>query len=182
MPPSTSTTPGAASGTLELGPVVTVRPWPDPVLDVHGHDPRGAYVERFWLGVIGPTATWIMRRLADRFDDAPEGYELDLAHTATTMGLSFQRGATSPFGKALHRCVMFGLAQGADGELVVRRRLPQVAQRHLVRLPDDVQADHLVWARASVRLDRGELERRLREAGLPGRVAVRATEAALHAA
>ena len=178
-----ATTPAATTAaSFDLDRTITVRPWPDPVLDAHGHDPRGAYVERFWLGVIGPTATWIMRRLADGFDDAPDGYVIDLDHTATTMGLSFHRGASSPFGKALHRCVMFGLAQAGDDGLVVRRRLPQVAQRHLVRLPEDLQAEHLVWARASVRLDRGELERRLREAGLPSRVAVRATEAALHVA
>ena len=26
--------------------VLTVRPWPDPVIDTLGHDPRSAYVER----------------------------------------------------------------------------------------------------------------------------------------
>lgn len=26
-----------------------VRPWPDSVIDALGHDPRSAYVERFWL-------------------------------------------------------------------------------------------------------------------------------------
>lgn len=34
---------------------VTVRPWADEVLDRVGFDPRSAYVERFWLGVIGPS-------------------------------------------------------------------------------------------------------------------------------
>ncbi len=32
-----------------------IRPWPDPVIDRLGHDPRSAYVERFWLGVLGPS-------------------------------------------------------------------------------------------------------------------------------
>ena len=30
------------------------RPWPDPVIDEVGHDPRSAYVETFWLAVLGP--------------------------------------------------------------------------------------------------------------------------------
>ena len=51
----------------------TIRPWIDPVVDEHGHDPRSTYVEQFWLGVIGPTATWIMRRLAAGFDTEPSG-------------------------------------------------------------------------------------------------------------
>jgi hypothetical protein len=172
----------AGRATLTIQRHATIEPWVDPVLDAHGHDPRGEYVERFWLGIVGPTATWILRRLADGFDDAPHGYVIDLEHTACAMGLSFTKGPSSPFGKALHRCVMFGLATPTPDGLAVRRRLPQVAQRHLTKLPEDLQAQHLAWARATVRLDRSELERRLREAGLPSRVAVRATEAALRVA
>ena len=40
---------------LELPPDdIHVRPWPDPVIDAVGLDPRSAYVERFWLGILGP--------------------------------------------------------------------------------------------------------------------------------
>ena len=49
-----------------LRPTIRVERWTDPVVDRRGHDPRSLYVERFWLGAIGPSATWIMRRLADR--------------------------------------------------------------------------------------------------------------------
>jgi len=132
----------------------TIRPWADPVVDARGHDPRSAYVERFWLSVIGPTAMWIMRRFADEFDRAPDGFELDLDHAATSMGLSFAKGRNSPFGKALHRCVMFGLAQPLSDGFAVRRRFPTVAQRHLQRLPDDLRATHDDWARRMVRPDR----------------------------
>ena len=134
-----------------------IRPWVDPIVDERGHDPRSAYVERYWLGVIGPTATWIMRRFADRFDADPTGFTLDLEHTASTMGLSFAKGHNSPFGKALHRCVMFGLAQPLSDGFAVRRRFPSVAQRHLKRLPDDLQATHAEWARRTVRLNPSEI-------------------------
>ena len=41
---------------IQLIPMhATITPWIDPVVDARGHDPRGAYVERFWLSVIGPT-------------------------------------------------------------------------------------------------------------------------------
>ena len=36
----------------------------------------------FWLGVLGPTATWLMRRLAAGLDHQPDGYQIDLASTA----------------------------------------------------------------------------------------------------
>lgn len=161
--------------------LATITPWHDPIVDQRGHDPRSVYVERYWLSVIGPTATWIMRRLADRFDEQPNGFEIDLGHTATSMGLSFAKGATSPFGKALHRCVMFGLAQPSTDGLTVRRWLPSVAQRHLKRLPDDVQAEHAEWARRTIRIDRRDIERRLIEAGVAPAAAARATDIAAQA-
>ena len=36
---------------------LAVRPWPDPVIDALGHDPRSAYVEQYWLGILGPPTT-----------------------------------------------------------------------------------------------------------------------------
>lgn len=158
--------------------IVTFHPWIDPLIDDHGFDPRGVYCERYWLSVIGPTAMWIMRRLADRFDESPEGFTLDLGHTAHTMGLSYERGPASPFGRALNRCVMFGLAAPRSDGFAVRRRLPGVAARHLLRMPDDVRAEHEAWARRTVRIDRREVERRLTEAGLSAAAAARAVEAA----
>lgn len=156
----------------------TISPWIDPLVDERGHDPRSAYVERYWLSVIGPTATWIMRRFAAEFDGRPEGFTLDLCHVATAMGLSFAKGHNSPFGKALHRCVMFGLAQPTSDGFAVRRHFPTVAQRHIKRLPADLQETHDEWARRTVRLDRRDIERRLVEAGVPPQAAVRAGEAA----
>jgi hypothetical protein len=169
----------AAMDVIELAsPRATIRPWIDPVVDRRGYDPRSTYVERYWLGVIGPTATWIMRRFAECFDSQPDGFVLDLEHTASSMGLSYTRGATSPFGKALHRCVMFGIAQPRSDGFAVRRRLPAVAQRHLKRLPDDVQAAHAEWATRTVQLDVREIERTLVDAGIPAAAAVRASEVA----
>jgi hypothetical protein len=147
------------------------------MVDERGHDPRSAYVERYWLGVIGPTATLIMRRFADEFDLHPDGFVIDLAHTASTMGLSFTKGHHSPFGRSLHRCVMFGLAQPTSDGYEVRRMFPNVAQRHISRLPDDVQEAHREWARRTFHLDRRELEHQLVALGVTPRAAARASEA-----
>lgn len=44
-----------------LDRVLRIQPWPDPVVDDHGHDPRSAYVERFWLPVLGPSTCDVAR-------------------------------------------------------------------------------------------------------------------------
>src|SRR5438270_9744313 len=98
-----------------------IRPWPDAVIDTVGHDPRSAYVEQFWLGVLGPSTTWLMRRLAAELEVQPAGFSLDLADTARALGLSDKGGRNSPFVRALTRVCQFDLAQAqGDDVLAVR--------------------------------------------------------------
>ena len=94
-----------------------------------GHDPRSTYVERFWLGILGPSTTWLLRRLAAGLDRHPDGFELPLAETARPSGSATRAGATRPFMRSLARCCQFGAAtfSGSTG-LAVRRRLPPLTR------------------------------------------------------
>src|SRR5438128_11585786 len=87
-----------------------VTPWPDPVLDVLGHDPRSRYAETFWLPTLGPTALLLLRHLADRFDRNPDGIELTLADTSSALGLGQREGSSSPIVRTLRRLEQFDLA------------------------------------------------------------------------
>lgn len=201
--PAPATDPGEPSTArppLPLPSTVQVLPWIDPVVERHGHDPRSAYVEHYWLSVLGPTATWLLRRLVAGFDHAPDGYELDVAHAARSLGLSVTKGTASPFAKAVQRCVMFGVADQRSDTWVVRRRVPAISQRHLLRLPDDLQSRHRDWTATTVSLDAlqrahviavamldagddpGMLEPQLVAVGVPRRAAVEACELALRRA
>lgn len=149
---------------------VSVHPWPDPLLDQLGHDPRSPYVERFWLPVVGPSGTVLLRRLAAGFDDRPEGYELDLAEVARAVGMGRQDGPGANFRRTVERVVSFGFARFDDpATMVVRRRLPTLTRRQLQRLPRALRDDHEAWragqpadgARARV----GHLVRSLLRAG-----------------
>lgn len=125
---------------------LAVEPWPDPVIDALGHDPRSAYVERFWLGVLGPSTTWLLRRIADGFDRHPEGFDMDLAETASALGLGGRGGRHSPFTRAVGRCCRFDLAElrGESG-LAVRRRVPPLSRRQVQRLSPGLAAAHAEW-------------------------------------
>ena len=127
-------------------PTIVIVPWYDDVVDPIGYDPRSFYVETFWLNVLGPTATWLMRRMVTGLDEYPGGYELDLEQTASALGLTFTLGASNPFARSLNRCVLFGAAQPIAGGLAVRRRLPPVANRHLSRMPPYLQTAHEAWS------------------------------------
>ena len=136
-----------------------VVPWHDPVVDSVGFDVRSQYVELFWLNVLGPTATWILRRLVLGFDRYPLGYELDLPETASALGLSYTAGTANSFMRSLNRCVLFGVSQPTDGGLAVRRRVPPVAARHLMRMPPHLRQAHQQWSLPATRISFDDLER-----------------------
>jgi hypothetical protein len=123
-----------------------VTPWPDPVLDVLGHDPRSWYAETFWLPTLGPTSLLLMRHLADRFEHTPDGVELPVADTAAALGLGARAGNSSPLMRSLNRLQQFELASPQDETTIaVRRALPPVHRRHVRRLPAALQARHEEW-------------------------------------
>ena len=141
--------------------VLPVRPWPDGVIDALGHDPRSAYVERFWLGILGPSTTWLVRFLANRLDAEPEGFDLDLAATAQALGLGSKGGRHSPFVRALSRCCQFDVAEARpDGTLAVRRKLPPLSRRQILRLSPELAAAHQAWQEAQLQTPAHEQQRR----------------------
>lgn len=153
--------------TPTLPSTLHVEPWVDPVVDALGHDPRSSYVERFWLGVIGPTAVWLLRHLADRLDEAPEGVELDVVDTARSLGLAGRAGASS-FAHTLERCATFGHVRiDSDHEVAARRRLAPLSRRQLERLPDRLKDEHQAWlSRSLAHPDAEVLRRRARSLAL----------------
>lgn len=136
MEPTTINTTTADSTTVAL------TAWIDPTVEAIGHDPRSRYVETYWLGVLGPTASWVLRRWTDALDTTPDGIEIDLTELAREMGLSYTVGRSSPFAKGIQRLIMFGLAHSTPFGIAVRRSIPDVAHRHVRRMTDDLQARH----------------------------------------
>jgi hypothetical protein len=141
--------------------ILTIEPWEDDVIDRTGFDPRSPYVERFWLGVIGPSTTWLLRRVASGFDSAPGGFAMPLSDTARALGLGDKGGRNSPFLRTVNRMVQFELARvlGPDN-LAVRRRVPPLARRHLVRLSPALQEAHERWLVEQTKEPPAEAQRR----------------------
>lgn len=139
--------PTTAPEPTRLPPLLVV-PWNDPVCDELGMDPRSAYVERFWLPLLGPTSTWLLRRFAVEFDTQPDGFSLEAQDAARSIGIGTKGGRSGPFHRAIDRCVRFGCIQHAEhGILAVRRRLPPLSSAQVQRLPRHVRTRHDDWQR-----------------------------------
>lgn len=142
------------------GPSLRIVQWVDPVADPHGLHPCSRYVELYWLGIIGPSTTWLLRRLTYGLEVHGEGFDLHLPETARSLGLGDKMGKNSPFRRALARLITFELARShGPGELAVRQHIPPLPLRHLSRLPDSLQRSHRRWM-AEQRLSEPEQMRR----------------------
>ena len=126
-----------------MAAVLQVTAWHDPVVDAHGMHPCSRYVELYWLGVLGPSTTWLLRRVTYGLEVHDAGFTLDLVETAYSLGLGGRLGPNSSFRRALRRLVTFELARpyGPSG-LAVRTRVPPLPLRHLQRLPVSLQRSH----------------------------------------
>jgi hypothetical protein len=140
---------------------LTVHPWPDEVIDSLGFDPRSPYVEQFWLGVLGPSTTWLLRRVATGFDQHPDGFEMSLTETAQALGLGDRGGRNSPFLRTVNRMMQFELARVAElGAIAVRRKLPPLSRRQTARLSPAQQSAHERWQAEQLREPPAEAQRR----------------------
>ena len=126
--------------------ILRLRRWPDPVADAIGHDPDSLYVEIFWLAILGPTSTWLLRRANLLLKHSPEGYSLPRQHLAQELGLGNMRGSSSPFLKAIQRCSDFNLVlEQPGGKLYVRQRIPDIPRRMIHKLAPRLKLLHANW-------------------------------------
>jgi len=152
--------PSRALPTTIDGPALHIVEWVDPIADPLGMHPCSRYVELYWLGIVGPSTTWLLRRLTYGLEVHGDGFDLHLPETARALGLGDKMGKNSPFRRALARLITFELARPhGPGGLAVRQHIPPLPLRHLSRLPESLQRSHRRWV-AEQRLSEPEQMRR----------------------
>ncbi len=123
--------------------IAQILPINDPTHDHDNFDPRSQYAEEFWLPVLGPSTMWLLRKIADRFDYEPDGFELDLIETSHCLGITGNGGRNNPFHRALNRAVSFRLGRTIDDTTIAFRRfLPPLHRGQVGRLPARLQQLH----------------------------------------
>ena len=97
-----------------------------------GHEPRGLYVEQFWLPVIGPSALlawWRMLSIVDM--GAMSGTTIDCVDLAWQLGLGRSAGKNAPITRTLARLCRYEFAT-IDHECYAVRTLAPKLSRTLV--------------------------------------------------
>ena len=114
---------------------LTVTSWDDPVVEAAGHHVRSVYVETFWLPALGPSATWVLRRLACWLEAATAPVSVELGDLAVELGLGGGVGRSSPIVRTLARLSQFQAAGPAGDAYAVRRYLAPLPLRLASQLP-----------------------------------------------
>jgi hypothetical protein len=125
---------------IPLPAVVTVTKWSDRVVETLGYPMDAEYVETFWLPIIGPTATWLARRLAQiAANDAPT--PVPLVPLAAAIGISDAKlGKNDTISKAITRLRVFGIVRFDGDTLEARTHLAGLTYMQAQRLPRHLRA------------------------------------------
>lgn len=86
---------------------------------------------------------WLMRKVAERFDHEPDGFELDLLDASLALGIASRGGRNNAFHRALTRAVNFHMGRTIDDHTIgLRRFMPPLHQGQINRLPPRLQRRH----------------------------------------
>jgi hypothetical protein len=139
---------------FEVDPgLLVIEPWEDPTLAQYGFGVGDDYVEMFWLSTLGPTATWLLRRLVKILGDRPNATRLDVNELSASIGIGSPEDRLTPLIKSLDRLVMFGVAQARRDRIGVRLHVPPLASKQIDRLPPHLQRSHDAWMSGRRELD-----------------------------
>ena len=134
----------AIVGRRELLPLLHVRALaPGPAESSVRFPVAHPYVERCWLPLIGPSATWCLRRLDSELGAIRDGVVIDVATLAGDLGLASARGGSARLARTIERLCDFGLARfSVDQALEIRRSVPPLSPRAITRLSPEAQLAH----------------------------------------
>lgn len=114
---------------------------------------NGDYTEYFWLPILGPSATWLVRRCAALVADSPHEVEIDAHALAASLGMSYVPGKFGPFVRALQRAIMFNFVQPSpleDELLYVRTVAPPLPNRLANRLHESTRSALHNWHESTI--------------------------------
>jgi hypothetical protein len=124
-----------------------LRRWDDPVLEQLGFPVNSLYTEAVLLPILGPSATFCLRRLGAWAAAEPDGTTVDTRQLAGDLGLSDTLARHSPITRTVRRLCQFDMADWQPDELSVRTAVAPLGERHLRRLSGPVLDVHYALVR-----------------------------------
>ena len=120
-----------------------VHRWEDRVVESLGFPVNSNYTETVLLPILGPSATWCLRRLGAWAEAHPNGIEIDTLELAKDLGLGAHLGRNAAINRTLNRLCQFEMASWSGGDwLAVRTSVAPLPDRQIARLSPAVAHVH----------------------------------------
>ncbi|MHB8681294.1 MAG: hypothetical protein ACYDA2_04260 [Acidimicrobiales bacterium] len=95
--------------------------------------PESEYIEACWLPILGPTSTWLYRRLGELLMWTSP-LRIESLALAQELGISQSTGPNSPLWRSLNRLIRFDGARWAADRLLVANAMPPLSYDQRARL------------------------------------------------
>ncbi|MEZ5381857.1 MAG: hypothetical protein R2754_08695 [Microthrixaceae bacterium] len=129
---------------MHLAATLTIRRWD--VATGDAESPHGAYAERFWLPVIGPSALWLLRWANSELTARGGAFDIGADELSIRLGLGAGTARQSPLRRSLKRLETFQLARRLNESVAeFRPGLAPLSLRQLSRLPVELRREHRAW-------------------------------------
>ncbi len=145
VPLQTSAAPEAPADQEQA--LLRVTPLIDDVVEANGFGPRSMYVETCWLPLLGPSSTFLYRRLGSWAEHHPDGIDINLGYLAMSLGLGRGIGNSSRLVRSMDRLERFGVMRRHGAEVRVRRALPPLTELQARRLDPTTLKLHHAYVR-----------------------------------
>jgi hypothetical protein len=119
-----------------------LRRWEDPVVEQLGFPVNSLYTEAVLLPILGPSATFCLRRLGAWAAAEPDWTMVDTRQLAGDLGLGDSLARNSPITRTVNRLCQFDMADWETEELSVRTSVAPLGEHHLRRLSGPVLEVH----------------------------------------
>jgi hypothetical protein len=115
---------------------------------------RSPYIERFWLGILGPSATWLLRIVLAEIEQRDAPISFTSAILASRVGLADNTSWNSPLSRSIRRLIDFKIAkQSGAGHVSVSKYIPPLSLRQIGVLTAD---EKILHSRYLDRLNNGQ--------------------------
>lgn len=124
------------------------------IVGTTGHAADSPYVERFWLPILGPSTTLLIRHLDRKLTEAGEQIDVDLCDIGHSLGLGERVGRHAPLLRSFRRAADYDMVMAATNThpeedvtpavqiLLVRRSFPPLSSRLVARLAPALAREH----------------------------------------
>jgi hypothetical protein len=116
-------------------------------IPARGHDARSRYVEEFWLPVLGPTCTIILRHFAGALRHGGS-FGISLKELPHRFGLGSGYGRNSLFGRSMSRLIAFEMAElQSPSTVLIKTVVPWLTESQVAHLHPWLQIQHRYWVK-----------------------------------